>query len=293
MFKIVTYINYQAVENSMFFEYGVPKKISFALLAPINEPLTRFAGDLTFSKSLHSRLFSEMQRLRGRIYLADGALAASDIDPWGRHVQASDSKSWHLLVLGSKGRVIGCTRMRRHSTRVSWGQLGIQQAPIALSDEWGLKFRASIDAELAAARSAGFSYVEVGGWALSKEIRGTFIALKTVLATYAWSQLLGGALGIATATERNQSAAILRRLGGRSLTWDGVELPPYYDNRYRCQMEVLRFDSRDTNPRYAAMLEELREEMARAPVICAEKFVEERHYSLMSESYFEPQAASG
>ena len=162
-------------------------------------------------------------------------------------------------------RVIGCTRLRRHPSPASWGQLGIGQAPIARSDEWGLKFRASINAELDAARWAGFSYVEVGGWALAEEIRGTFMALKTVLATFAWSQqLLGGALGIATATERNHSAAILRRLGGRPLAWDGVELPPYYDDRYRCQMEVLRFDSRETNPKYAGLLEELREQIAEA-----------------------------
>src|SRR5579862_867172 len=117
---------------------------SFVLLAPDHEPVTRLKGGLTFSKNLHSHLLSEMQRLRGRIYLADGALAAGDLDPWERHVHAADSGSWHLLTLGSMGRVIGCTRLRRHSVPVSWGQLGIGQAPIAQSDEWGLKFRASI-----------------------------------------------------------------------------------------------------------------------------------------------------
>ena len=265
---------------------------SFVLLAPDNEPLTRLNGGLTFSRSLHSHLLSEMQRLRGRIYLADGALAAGDLDPWERHVHAADSRSWHLLTLGSLGRVIGCTRLRRHSIPVSWGQLGIGHTPIAQSDEWGLKFRASIDAELTAAEWAGFSYVEVGGWALAKEVRGTFMALKTVLATYAWSQLLGGALGITTATERNDSAAILRRLGGRPLAWDGVELPPYYDDRYRCQMEVLRFDSRETNPKYSVMLEEIREQLAKAPVICARKTGEDRYRSLLPESFplFEPEA---
>src|SRR5580704_982152 len=86
---------------------------TFVLLAPANESQTRCPGGLTFSRNLHSRLFSEMQSLRGRIYLADGALSASDLDPWGRHVQAADSESWHLLTLSSMGRVIGCTRMRR------------------------------------------------------------------------------------------------------------------------------------------------------------------------------------
>lgn len=266
---------------------------SFVLLAPVNEPLIHFPGGPTYSSNLHSHLLSEMQRLRGRIYLADGALAPADLDPWERHIQAADAKSWHLLTLGSMGRVIGCTRLRRHSSSVSWAQLGIGQAPIAQSGEWGLKFRASIDAELTAARWAGFSYVEVGGWALAKEVRGTFMALKTVLATYAWSRLMGGALGITTATERNESAAILRRLGGRPLVWAGVELPPYYDDRYRCKMEVLRFDSREANPKYASMLEDLREQVSQAPVICAEKSGEDLHNSLLPQSFplFEPEIA--
>jgi hypothetical protein len=268
------------------------RRRSFVLLAPVDEPLTRFGGAFTFSRNLHSHLLSEMQRLRGRVYLADGALAVRDLDPWERHVQDADSKSWHLLTLDSTGCVIGCTRLRRYSSPVAWGQLAVRQAPIAQSDEWGSRFRASIDAELAAAQWAGFSYVEVGGWALEKEIRGTFMALKTVLATYAWSQLLGGALGITMATERNQSAAILRRLGGRPLAWDGVELPPYYDDRYRCQMEVLRFDSREANPKYSVMLEEIREQLANVPVICARKSGEDRYKSRLPESFqvFEPEA---
>jgi hypothetical protein len=263
---------------------------SFVLLAPAEERPAGFPGGVTASRHLHSHLLSEMQRLRGRIYLAEGALSVSDLDPWERHVQAADLKSWHLLTLGSMGRVIGCTRLRRHPNPASWGKLGIREVPIARSDEWGLKFRASIDAELAIARRAGFSYVEVGGWALAKEIRGTFMALKTVLATYAWSQLMGGALGITTATERNESAAILRRLGGRRLTWNGMELPPYYDERYRCQMEVLRFDSREMNPKYAGMLDDLRNQVAGATVICADKPGQERNV-VGSYPSFEPVAA--
>ncbi len=266
---------------------------SFVLLAPANEPLEDFRGGLTVSRDLHSHLLDEMQRFRGRMYLADGAIEARDLDAWGRHVQPADSRSWHLLMLGSMGRVIGCTRFRRYSLPVSWGQLTIRQAPIALSDEWGFKFRKSVDAELTAADGAGFSYVEVGGWAIANEIRGTFMALKTVLATYAWSQLLGGALGITTATERNESAGILRRLGGRPLTCDGVDLPPYYDERYRCMMEVLRFDSREPNPRYGSMLDELREEVAAAPVFCAASPREDRHKQWLPQAFplFEPEVA--
>ncbi|HTA41218.1 MAG TPA: hypothetical protein VK789_02155 [Bryobacteraceae bacterium] len=266
---------------------------SFILLAPSNETISHFPGGVTVSRDLHSHLLSESQRLRGRVYLADGAVTVGELDKRERHIQPLDSRSWHLLTLGSLGRVIGCTRFRRHPAPVSWSHLAIRQAAIAQSDEWGFRFRTSVDAELAAARRAGFAYVEVGGWALAREIRGTTMALKTVLATYAWSELLGGALGITTATRRNDSAAILRRLGGRPLHCDGVELPPYHDDRYGCTMEVLRFDSREPNPRYQAMLDEVKEQVATATVICANQPGADRHNAQLPEAFplFESEIA--
>jgi hypothetical protein len=134
--------------------------------------------------------------------------------------------------------------------------------------EWAAGFLSSINSELEAARRFNFSYVEIGGWALAPELRGTVEALHTVLSTYALAQLQGGALGITTATERNGSASILRRLGGRPLEWDGAALPPYYDHTYRCGMEVLRFDSRNPSARYAPMVDALRSQIATLPVFC-------------------------
>jgi hypothetical protein len=266
---------------------------SFVLLAPEDELPESASGDITCSAQTYSQFLSELQRLRGRIYLADGAVDRNQLDESDRHVQPADRKSWHLLTLGSFGRLLGCTRIRRHSIHASWGQLGVRDAPIAQSNEWGFRFRASVGAEIAAARRAGLSYVEVGGWALAKEIRNTTMALRTVLATYAWSQLRGGALGITTATYRNDSAGILRRLGGQPLMWDGAELPSYYDSRYGCEMEVLRFDSREPNLRYQAILDEVREQIATAPIICSGKAGENRYGTRLSQPFplFEAEVA--
>jgi hypothetical protein len=269
------------------------RQCSLVLLAPVNEAVGQFRGDLTVSREVHSHLIAETQRFRGRMYLADGAIQPQELDARGRHIQSADSRSWHLVMLNSMGLVIGCTRFRRHAGPVSWGQLSVRRAPIAESEEWGLKFRESVDAELAAAWRAGFSYVEVGGWALANEIRGTFWALKTVRAIYAWSQLLGGALAITTATERNESAGILRRLGGKPLACEGTELPAYYDHRYGCKMEVLRFDSREPNAKYQTMLDDLREQVATAPVFCAEPPREDRHIKWLPRPFplFESEVA--
>ena len=77
-------------------------------------------------------------------------------------------------------------------------------------------------------------------------------------------------MGVATATWRHSSAAILRRIGLTSLSVDGEALPPYHDPQYDCSMEVLRFDSRLPNPRYRQPGGAIWGELESAPTICTE-----------------------
>ena len=212
-----------------------------------------------------------MQQLRGRLYLKDGAIEASDLTSNGRHVLPTDEQSWHLLTVDTSGRVLGCTRYLQHSGAVPFHDLRVSHAALAKCPTWGSKLRRAVQSELAEARMAGFSYVEIGGWAMAEEIRCTTEALRSVLATYAWSQLIGGVLGLSTATERNSSASILRRLGGRPLEADGDTLPAYFDPAYKCNMEMIRFDSRHPNLRYKSAIDELATTFQSIPVICAER----------------------
>ena len=106
---------------------------------------------------------------------------------------------------------------------------------------------------------------------MDREIRCTSECLRSVLATFAWSRLIGGALGLSTATERNGSASILRKLGGRSLEWNGVTFPSYFDPHYNCQMQMLRFDSRTPNERYETAIEDLRHSLSHIQVISPER----------------------
>ena len=238
------------------------------LVAPADACLEPFSGPVTCSNRFHGQLINEMQRLRGEIYFSDGAIGRSQLTGSGRHVSPSDEESWHLLTVRPDGAVRGCIRFLRHPNTVRCHQLHVNDAPLARSNDWAADFHCSINSELEAARRFNFSYVEIGGWALAPELRATTAALRTVLSTYALAQLQGGALGITTATERNGSASILRRLGGRPLEWDGTPLPPYFDHSYRCGMEVLRFDSRSPNARYAPLVDDLREHLATLPVVC-------------------------
>jgi hypothetical protein len=117
------------------------------------------------------------------------------------------------------------------------------------------------------ARRHGLQYAELGGWAVAREHRRTGEGLLLALAAYSLGKAFGGALGLTTATVRHASATILRRLGGASLEVDGRAVPAYYDPRYRCDMELLRFDSRQPNPKYGPIIDELKQRLATVPVI--------------------------
>jgi hypothetical protein len=64
---------------------------------------------------------------------------------------------------------------------------------------------------------------------------------------------------------------VLRRIGMASLCVDGVELPPYYDPQYDCEMEVLAFDSRFPNPKYREWVAQISASLTDGPVICPER----------------------
>ena len=241
---------------------------SFVLLAPPGAPGYGRFQKVVRDRALFRRLQTSMQRMRGRIYLEDGAISRADIDTDGRHVLPSDEQSWHLLTMDGEGSVVGCTRFLRHNTRdLHFDALRVRDAAIASSPYWGSNLRQMIENEISAARAAGFAYVEVGGWALDKAARCTTDCLRGVLATFAWSRLLGGAIGICTATERHHSATILQKLGGRSFEYYGEAMPSYYDERYGCRMHLLRFDSRTPNPRYEESIDRIEQTLRSVPVV--------------------------
>jgi hypothetical protein len=162
------------------------------LLAPAGACLKPFSGPVTLSDRAHSALIAEMQRLRGEIYLNDGAIQPSELTA-GRHVSPCDEESWHLLTARADGVIVGCVRLLRHPNTVRCHQLRVSDAPVAHSNDWATGFASSIHSELETARRFNFSYMEIGGWALAPELRGSPEALHTVLSIYALAQLQGGA----------------------------------------------------------------------------------------------------
>jgi hypothetical protein len=223
----------------------------------------------------YDRLLMGLQRLRGRIYVEDGALHPEQLTPDGRHTVGIDEHSWHLVSLNENGHVTSCTRYLQHPSTVSFDELRVRTAGQLQPWEWAAHLKGAVESELAMAQKHKLDYIEIGGWAVAEELRGTTEALRSVLTTYAWGCLIGGCLGISTATSRNGSASILRRIGGGPLYYRGEILAPYFDSSYGCEMEVLRFDSRRANPRYQSWVDEITVYLTNIPVICREDASEE------------------
>jgi hypothetical protein len=241
----------------------------FMLLAPSQ------GASLPFNQALcdsqwHHRLLADAQKLRGRIYLQDGAIQASDLSPDGRHIQAADDLAWHLLTIDEKEGVTACIRYFAHESSVRFSELSVARSGIARSAELAPRVREAIETELDFARRRGILYVELGGWAVSESLRCSTEAIRTLLTVYALSQVQGGALGLSSATTRHHSSSILRRIGGRTLRSNGVEIPSYYDPQYGCEMELLSFDSTAPNERYAIWIDDCRRLLHQVPVVaCA------------------------
>jgi hypothetical protein len=216
----------------------------------------------------HERFVREVQRMRGSIYVKDGALQPHQLTADGRHETPEDETSWHMLLLDKHQRVAACALYLEHDhTDVTFDQLRARQCPLTNEPEWRPTVERAIEAELDRARNEQLHYVELGGWAVSQESRGTAGPLALALAVYGFSRRAGGALGITTATFRHCSATILKRLGGARFEVDGVTLPPYFDSRYQCMMEMLKFDSRRPNPKYLSLIDQVRDTLARITVV--------------------------
>jgi hypothetical protein len=240
---------------------------SFVMLAPGGGEIPETFSSVTDDQDQHLSLMNQMQRLRGSIYLRDGAISSSQLDRHGRHRLPDDQDSWHLLRLRDDGSVSGCARILVHPWSVQYSQLRVASSALAMSRAFSRPVKAFMESEIARARRTGQALVEPGGWALAEDLRGSTEALSIVVGALAWAQLVGGAVGFMTATVRHGSASILRRLGGVPIHVKGLPAPAYFDPAYNCEMELLKFDSRNLNPRFGGVLDKMRELLLGAPVI--------------------------
>ena len=237
------------------------------LLAPPDVAVPDQFRTCAFDLERHTDLIHAVQRFRGAIYVDDGAITREQLSADGRHLTPDDNQSWHLLLVNPDGGIDACAWYREYDSRVDFDRLRVRHSALARAAEWRETLWRAVECHIAAARTEGLRYAELGGWAVAPERRSSTETLLLALATYGLSRVSGGALGITTATIRHRSSSILCRLGGQPLEIDGTVLPPYYDSQYDCMMEILRFDSRMPNARYTRLVEQLHGKLLETPVV--------------------------
>lgn len=217
----------------------------------------------------YTRYLDQIQRLRGRCYVDDGAIPASALDATGRHIQPEDLTAWHVLLMDDTG-VIGCVRMSFYAPELcSLDSFGLRHASIASDPEWGPRIRRSIDSDLRMLAARNQYAAELGGWAIAQDHRDSRAAMYLLTGCCALGRAHGDCICYGTATRRHGSLDILRRLGGCPL-YDGTDvIPDYFDPRYGCEMGFVRFASMWTRVRIERYIREITSQFELFPTLLA------------------------
>src|SRR5690349_19459630 len=73
----------------------------------------------TPDSTLREALLRQIQRLRGTVYLEDGAIRRRHLTADGRHCTPDDGRSWHMAFLNAENRVSSAIWMLPHAEDVS------------------------------------------------------------------------------------------------------------------------------------------------------------------------------
>jgi hypothetical protein len=243
----------------------------FRILAPLRaeppHPCLRVREDA----SEHDRLLHEMIRMRTGIMRKEGALPPATLTGDSFYSMPGDDQSWHLLRLRPDGTISGCARVLVHKPNAGFGDLRIASCKSS-EPGWASLLNHAVNFELEQARRLDRMLIEPGGWALAENEQGSGEGVAIAVAAFAWARILGDCVGFLTATARNCSSKILRRLGGSSLrTPEGKAVPEYFDARWGTVIELLRFDTTSLAPRFNRILEDAHSMLLDTPVFFRHK----------------------
>lgn len=254
----------------------------FVLLAPLRWRRKSLFDDVIVDESAYQELLSAIQRFRGAHYLQDGAIRPGDLTPDGRHQQPIDPHSWHLVIQTPTREVVSCARYFS-LPNPSFETTLTSRSRLAIDPEWRSHVRSLVENSIRMASDRGALFAELGGWCVAESARKTSYALRSVLSMYALGEILGGTVGLSTATTRHSSSSILQRLGAQKAHWQGCALPTYFEPMFDCDMELLQFDSSRPAPKYASQVSAYQQQIrSRVPVVCSGASVPTCAYSLQS-----------
>jgi hypothetical protein len=236
---------------------------SFVLLAP-EAPASAEYSCVSHDESLHQLWLRRAQALRGRTYLADGAVDRQHLAEDGRLVLAQDRHSWHIIACEDED---ACATMRFTFYRneippdlLALAGSGLFESPAAV------RSRRAIEAYQRECLAAGDVFGEVGGWAADASRRGSRKSAAVAISAWPICRSQGRVRAVSIVTERNQSLGILTRIAAAPLADEEGELPSWQDERYLCQMHLSAFTTWELHGEFENDALELAELLHAAPL---------------------------
>lgn len=225
------------------------------------------AGTLIHDSSRRRRLINITQLARGTCYRNEGALPESALQPDGRHDEPYDNDSW-IVVSTTPGeeRVIASIRLTPIADPLNPGTLRLQKFLQRIDPSISPMAEAAICRHLERAAADGAKCVlEAGGW--FSEPDAVSAPFGVILCAWGFGEVAGGARYVALATSRNNSGAMLIKMGAYYLEHDGKPLRDIYDPYYNCPMSLLGFDSWRIHDRHRQFRDLVVSEFAQIQVV--------------------------
>lgn len=241
------------------------------LLAPAGAPVEAFAN-VTRDATAHEAMLHRVQRLRGEVYVDDGAAPEQLLDASGRHVAADDPLRWHIVLLDPEDAPIACVSLRLHMADARPEEVTVYElAHLADDDTFAPRLHRALGDVIDLARSEQVHFGEAGGMAVSTRVQHVGLGLVMSLAGWSLCRVVGHHIGVSGAGVRNGISSIHQRSGAWRLHDHEEALPQVLHPVFQDPIEVLGFDTRKPSdkcqPRLAALAEHLPECMVLADVV--------------------------
>ena len=243
--------------------------LELSVVAPRNAILPRQVTRGRIDPAAHRLRVSEIQAVRGQIYFEDGAIPKSALDAQGRYGAEGDFDHWHVVVSDSASNVCGCVRLRLLHPDQDLNELHTYKVLARLPEDQQGRYLRAADAHRMKALDDNVSFGEVSGLALTKKFRRSSAGITLAVACWSVFRLLGNAMPLGTSTLRHGWAERLQGLGGFALTCGNEPLPPFYDDYFRCEMQLLGFDSRRIVPSCEPLVEEIHSHVLDSTIVAA------------------------
>jgi hypothetical protein len=244
--------------------------VNLCLIASDTRQVPGSFSNVQENNRLHATLLREVQRLRGRVYVRDGAIPPSSLDSQGRHVSPHDNTAWHIVLREESGRVLGSIRVTLYCH--ADGPIPLDSLHVArLLERCPASSRpdylVALTDFIGKSRQAMPCFFEAAGLVVAPEVRSPSVTPVIMASICSLSLAFGGAWGTGAATNRHNTAAMWKRYGGFPLPYGAGTLRPYYDDYHGCEMEILGFSTDRLHPVLAPTVSDIETALRSIPVI--------------------------